>query len=306
MVSDAGAEPLLRRLAAACAMLVLVVVAASAYLRLGQAGFSCADWPACYGRIEANQVAQAAEPLVFWARLAHRLAAMGVTFLVLIIVVLAFRRRANDSRPLGWALAALVLTLLLALLGRWTPGTRIPAVTLGNLLGGFALIGVLWRLRVTAADGPARPSSSLLLWLCAALLALQVALGGLVSASFAGLSCLAFPGCGESGIHYQIELLSPFRSIAVDASGVAARPPGLTGLVALHRLAAAGLALACLALAWRWWSAGRRGLALRLAALIVIAYALGIAIAFSAPPLLLVFGHNFVAALLVLTLAEGA
>ncbi|MBI3149450.1 MAG: COX15/CtaA family protein [Betaproteobacteria bacterium] len=297
-----------RRLATGCALLVLVVVAASAYLRLGQAGFSCADWPACFGRIEINQQTLALEPLVFWARVAHRLAAMGVAVLVLSLVVLGYRQRREDARSLRLALLALSLTLFLAVLGRWTPGTRVPAVTLGNLLGGFMLLAALWRLRAApSVRRQAHPARGLLL-LCAVLLAGQVALGGMVSASFAGPSCPGFPGCGPQGMEVRAELFNPFRSIALDAAGVAERPAGLAGLVVAHRLLALILSVALLSLAWRLWQAPRpeRGLAVRLLVLIGLAYGLGVATALTAPPLGLVFGHNFVAALLVLTLADAA
>lgn len=300
-------SPLLPRLAGASAMLVLAVVAASAYLRLSQAGFSCADWPACFGRVLANQEAMAIEASVFWARVAHRLAAMGVTVLVLACVVLAYRFRAEDARPLRLALIALALTLFLAILGRWTTGSRIPAVTLGNLLGGFALLAALWRLRLGVA--PAAHEKRLvrgLVLVAAAFLTLQVALGGLVSASFAGLACTGFPGCGPAGVVFDLALFNPFRVVEIDASGAILRPPGLSGLVAAHRALALLLALVLLALATQLWRqpAGQRALALRLLALLGLGYALGVASALTAPPLALVFGHNVVAALLALSLAE--
>jgi len=298
---DAADGRVLSRLAGVCAVLVLVVVAASAYLRLGQAGFSCADWPDCYGRIGANQAVQAAEPMVFWARAAHRLAAVGVTMLVLAILALAFRRRAIDRRSLHLALLALGLTLFLAVLGRWSSGSRVPAVTVGNLLAGFALVGVLWNLHRAR---PQRLPAPGLARACVLLLGLQVALGGLVSANFAGLSCPGFPGCGEYEIRFDSVLFNPFRSVAMDASGAVERPQGSTGLVATHRLTAFGLGFACLILAWRQWQSERRGEALRLAALIGLTCALGIGIALGAPPLWVVFGHNLVAALLAMTLAD--
>lgn len=296
----------LRRLATACALLVLAVVAASAYLRLGQAGFSCADWPACFGRVEANQKALSSEPLVFAARLAHRLAAMGVTGLVLALVFVSYRQRPLDPRPWRLSLLALGLTLFLALLGRWTAGTRLPAVTLGNLLGGFALLGVLWRLRGLGAVLPRPAGQRVLVGICGALLALQIASGGLVSARYAGPSCAGFPGCAGAVMIFEPGLFNPFQAVDFDATGAAQRPVGLTGLVGVHRLLALVLSALLLVLAWRRWAAGgaSRAQVLRLVVLVGLAYGLGVAAALTAPPLLLVFGHNLVAALLVLTLSE--
>lgn len=296
----------LRRLATTCALLVLAVVAASAYLRLGQAGFSCADWPACFGHVEANQKALAGEPLVFTARLAHRLAAMGVSILVLALLFVSYRQRGLDPRPWRLSLMALGLTLLLALLGRWTAGTRLPAVTLGNLMGGLALLAVLWRIRGLAV-APLRPSRrGVLVGVCGLLLALQIALGGLVSARFAGPSCTGFPGCQGQELVFESRLFNPLHAIDFDVSGAVQRPAGLTGLVAAHRLAALVLSAALLALAWQRWAAGgpSRVQAPRLVVLVGLAYGLGVAAALTAPPLLLVFGHNLVAGLLVLTVSD--
>ncbi len=307
MPAEARALRLLPRLAGACAVLVLVVVAASAYLRLAQAGFSCADWPACYGQLAANQSAMALEALSFWARVMHRLAATGVTVLVLCLVVLAYRLRLAYSRLWRLSGVALALTLFLAVLGFWTSGNRYPAITLGNLLGGMALLAILWRLRTTVPDAaPSAPIPPTLLVLAAVLLALQVALGGLVSASFAGLSCPGFPGCGAVGASFDWALFNPLRRIEIDASGGVLRPAELSGLVVAHRLLALALSLAILTLAaWLWRrGASQKVLALRLVVLLGVAYGLGVASAFAAPPLYLVFGHNVVAALLAVSLAE--
>lgn len=53
-----GATCLLATATSIALVLVFTVIAASAYLRLDQAGLGCADWPACYGaRLAASGAA---------------------------------------------------------------------------------------------------------------------------------------------------------------------------------------------------------------------------------------------------------
>ena len=77
---DVPAQRVVRILATLAAALVLVIVVASAYMRLSAAGLSCSDWPACYGHI-----ATTAEPTTHLriARVAHRIAATAVAAIVL-------------------------------------------------------------------------------------------------------------------------------------------------------------------------------------------------------------------------------
>ena len=78
-------------------LLVFVVVVLSAYIRLGDAGLGCADWPACFGQIGMHDNRSLAEggPLLppDAARSFHRVAATLFGFFVLGIVYLAIRHR---------------------------------------------------------------------------------------------------------------------------------------------------------------------------------------------------------------------
>lgn len=150
--------------AAACAALVLVVVASSAWLRLAA--------PACPpGGCEGFVLADA-------VRLAHRVAAMGVTVAALVLVALAWKP------PARWAMraaAVLVLALVaaLAIVGRSAAGAPPPAVLLANLLGGLTLLGVAVGIAAAARAGPApvrrAPAVS------AAVLAAAIATGALLA-----------------------------------------------------------------------------------------------------------------------------
>jgi cytochrome c oxidase assembly protein subunit 15 len=166
-----------RAAAIGCA-LVFAVIVASAYLRLSQAG---PGWSGLAG----------------FARIVHRLAASAEALLAVMIVVAC--RGARRSWAGGAYTAAVIaaLTVFLALLGIVTAEAQTPAVTLGNLLGGMALLGSLWSLRLQARSAVPAACSNTAFWMWGgvALLALQIALGGLVSAHQAATSCATFPAC---------------------------------------------------------------------------------------------------------------
>jgi heme A synthase len=84
-------------------------------------------------------------------RLTHRLAASAVGILALGTVILCFTRRplpAHITRPIAWMVA---VTVILALIGPLTPGYRIEAVTVANVVGGMVLLMAFWWLRESVA-----------------------------------------------------------------------------------------------------------------------------------------------------------
>jgi heme a synthase len=184
----------MRWLVLAALLLMLVLTTTSAYIRLSQAGLGCADWPACYGRArlpEAGQLLPEHAPL-FWAHALHRLAASSVGLLLVLIVFLG----RNQLQGIGARFAAwtvLALAGLLAVLGMVTP-SNLPAVTLGNLLGGMTMIALLWWLH-QRGRGASAGAGRMLLWLAFGALALQIALGGMIGARQAALACVTLPEC---------------------------------------------------------------------------------------------------------------
>lgn len=139
----------LRSLAWACVLLMLLVTSVSAWLRLAQPRAPCADWPECRSTqsAEPGRVAPTwlgATPVLDTVRKVHRLAATLALLVALGLVVISLRQR--PRRHAGHALALLALALGLALLGIVTPGSRAPAVLLGNMLGGLLMLAVAWQL----------------------------------------------------------------------------------------------------------------------------------------------------------------
>jgi len=305
---------LLRLLATAGAALMLIVVVTSAYLRLTQAGLSCSDWPACYGRVDAHAAATAG---MSGARLTHRIAASAVGIVLLAALLVGVAQRPWPKRQVAITIAALAVALFLAGLGSTLPASTdaMPSlrVTLSNLGGGFALLALLWWLRLSTLPAARLPEkSSALLKLAAALtlfaVVAQIALGALVSAKFAALACPAFPGCGADWPQRALlDALDLTHGPPSGANGEMLRPPALAALHWTHRVGA--LIVAALGVVIMPSLLGAGGNARRtgaiLAVLLVLQPALGATAVLASFPLALVVAHNACAALLLLVLMSA-
>ncbi len=288
----------LRRLALMCAVMVLAVTSLSAYIRLSKAGLGCADWPQCYGQNlrQAQQgVATSADDQTStaMARLAHRVAAVAALLLVITMVMVCFGNRPVLRTEGAMTLTLLALAIGLAVLGRWSSGARVPAVAMGNLLGGFAMLALSARLAVAGKPlrtVPLRP------WVVVAALALlvQVALGGLVSASYAGLSCSGAVDCLAAARGIGWVTLNPWREPMLSAVEPF-NPPGALPQV-LHRGLALALLLLLAPLAVAAIRAGRPRTGAALLGLTVLQVAVGLAMVASGLPLALAQAHNLLAA----------
>lgn len=190
----------------------MILVSLSAYLRLSHSGIGCADWPACYGRIGVPEqvtevissknayqriLAEAEQPLA-WATPLHRFVASILGLFIVFLVVLAIR----NKRDILLSLSLLAITIYLALLGLKSGGLHDPAVVMGNLGGGFLMLGLLgwmWFKR-----GPAKKTigkrkiPGALPGIATLVLILQILMGGLTSANFAATSCQSLPDCHGS------------------------------------------------------------------------------------------------------------
>jgi heme A synthase len=149
----------------ACAALVFVVVASSAWLRLAATPCPAAG---CEGFTLADAV-----------RLAHRIAAMGVSVLALVIAALAWRPPARPGLRAA-AIAVLVLVAVLAFVGRRSASGAPPAVVITNLLGGLALLAAC--TGIAAAARFARGRCALPCLAAATIHGLALATGGLLAA----------------------------------------------------------------------------------------------------------------------------
>jgi heme a synthase len=268
----------LHRVATAAVVVVLVIVASSAYLRQASVRLNCPDWPACTQRVTGEDPARAQPAAERAARLVHRLSASIAGALVLLIAYLSAVQRPRVRSDIALSAALVVLTVFLAVLGRWSRTSQAPLVTLGNLLGGMTLLALLhWmRLRTSRVQASAVDARRLAPVAGAALaLALAgVALGALVSGSHAVSAVRAASGELLASAH----LLSGLLVLL------------LTGTLALHP------------------AARESGRSIGVAAFtLVIAQAMtGWASTRFDYPLVVALTHNLLAALLLIALVTAA
>lgn len=289
----------LSRMAWLCAALVLAITLLSAWLRLAKSGLGCADWPGCYGelwRATAGTVPAAVEAskTVLAVRLAHRVLAVAALVLIVIMLATAWPPRRHGGRAAFEAAALLGVTLALALLGALGAQSLLPAVALGNLLGGFAMLALSLRL---ASGRPIDAGTGARVWLWAAfgLVLLETALGGLASASGSLLACDGLSDCwAEAQDGPAWSALNPWHAPALG---------GGAGVQWAHRLGSWLVLLLAAPLAWRLRPHDRRGAAAVLACLLLQA-ALGPLMASAGYPMALVLAHNVLAAFTLALLAR--
>lgn len=313
-------------------LLVILLVSLSAYLRLAHSGIGCYDWPNCYGQIgqppvvsqpisseNAYQriVAEASQPLA-WATPLHRLVASVLGLLIVFLVMLAFKQKKDRLI----ALATLAVTVFLALLGVKSGGLHNPAVVMGNLSGGFVMLGLLgWMLfkdagfndpDLNVVERQQVPMSSKLLRILPAaaiiLLVIQILLGGLTSANFAATSCQSLPDCHGSWLPGAdvFKAMDLSRTQQVTASGQAIGGQERIDIHIAHRVGAVITATMVLLAGFFAWRAGGR---MRFAGTIVlllvtIEFSIGVAAIASDLPIGLAVAHNLLAGLLLLGLLK--
>jgi len=322
----------IRWLAIVACALTVCITASSAFIRHAQGGLGCPPGAACEWRAQgakgaasaqepsdasaggavaapagqSSGDAAAAAPGVRSARALHRVSAMLVGVLVLLIAVFGWVSMSTGGRvALAFALAD---TVFLAWLGRFTPHP-VPLVTIGNLVGGIALAAAfawiaasLCSVRTRSQRAAARPrrrerGAAAAAFVALVLLAGAAWVGTMIGAQDAIAACGAARCAGE--VRLDPAALDPLRTPqGVDAA--AAR-----GLHWLHRAAAVAFAFAALLVALRGRGAAPASAA-ALVVLLVAQAALGVGTTTGTNALATATLHNAVATLLAVTLATIA
>jgi cytochrome c oxidase assembly protein subunit 15 len=295
------------------ASLAFVVVVIGAFVRLSDAGLSCPDWPTCHGALlPKGAAAQGEGELVkMWKEMIHRYAA-GLLGLLVVGLGAAeiFLRRAWPKAVFLWA-----LIVTQALLGMWTVTRGLtPVVVVLHLLTGLLVVAVLFHQArrfampmMALSFSPARQR----IWPVMALLALavQVALGGWVSANYAGSACPDFPTCQGRllpPLHFQEAFAvepTPPGALLVEA---VLSPQGRMTIHMLHRAWAVVVLIILVAMGVSMWRrTDSRALGLALCILPIIQVSIGAGLPLLGLPLPLAWLHNLTASILLLLCIEA-
>lgn len=287
----------MRALAITSLLFVLALMSVSTYSRLESAGIGCADWPACYGLLgDAKDETPALGGMI------ERLIAGTLLLLMLAATLISLRQR----RDRLLSLVLLGLAAFLAWQGVTSGEVHSRAVVMGNLGGGFALLGLLGWMIFRDARPHANASFKVRRWVVAALvlLCIQIAFGGLTSANFAATACSSVPDCHGSWLPGS-DLTTAFdlsRQYELGPTGLALGGAERADIHKLHRLVA-GVTLLTALIAGGLALAGRMGMtAVFVIALAALEFSTGVAAILLDLPIGIAVAHNLLAAILLLGL----
>lgn len=216
------------------------VVAVFSLMTLGNvvsatgSGLACPDWPLCHGSLIPPL------RLDVLIEYSHRLAALAATVVIVATIVLTLRgTRAPSLRRLAWLLPALLAAQIG--LGGITVLLKLPhLISTAHLVNALLILaGLIVLARGLQAGAPARAGGDRLRRLARVgliVLLVQLALGGYVRHSGAGLACPDFPLCSGdllptqwlAGVHWVhrwlgVLLLGLFLHVAVVGRTTATR-----------------------------------------------------------------------------------
>jgi cytochrome c oxidase assembly protein subunit 15 len=313
---------LFRRLCLLATLIALCVVVLGAWVRLGDAGLGCPDWPGCYGHLTVGQAVENADaanaafperPLEAEKALKemiHRYLASTLGLLIVAIAVVAWANRRDPAQPARLPGFLVLLVVFQGLLGMWTVTLLLkPAIVSAHLAGGLATMSLLWWLGLRV-DRSSRPASERGLRNLAVVglvvLAIQILLGGWVSSNYSALACPDFPTC-QNSYWPDMDFRDAFvlwRGLGIDYEGGVLDHPARVAIHYTHRLWAAVTAVVLGILAWRAMRSGQSR-AVRVAgaavgAVLITQWVVGPVMVLETLPLALATAHNGVAAVLLL------
>jgi cytochrome c oxidase assembly protein subunit 15 len=239
-----------------------------AFTRLTDSGLGCPDWPGCYGsasplgareEIHAAQSAQPTGPVTAgkaWIEMVHRYLATAVGVLIVVMTAAAWRQRRELPLSPWWATATLAWVIAQGAFGALTVTMKLyPAIVTLHLMGGIGLLVLLALQDQAFAPRPLALSRAarMAAWSAAALVGVQIALGGWVSTNYAVLACRDFPLC-QGQWWPAMDFAHAFtlrRELGQTAAGSYLPFAALTAIHVAHRLAALAVLAALVVLVWQ-------------------------------------------------------
>jgi cytochrome c oxidase assembly protein subunit 15 len=291
-----------RSLVAATIALTFIVIVVGGYVRLSDAGLGCPDWPLCYGRTLPAQISDAGALARAWKEMGHRYLAGALGILILLLAVLSWKNR----RLRRITAAVLALVIFQATLGMWTVTMLLrPAIVTAHLLGGMTTLALLILLYLQEGQHAPAPQTRALRAIAAlslAALAVQIALGGWVSANYAALACPDLPGC-MGRVFPPMDFGNAFhvlRELGRTGDGELLPLQALTAIHWTHRVFALIVAALVAFCAYKAFEMpALRGIAIAVAALLVAQFSVGVSNVALGLPLPLAAAHTAGAALLL-------
>jgi cytochrome c oxidase assembly protein subunit 15 len=181
---------------------------------------------------------------------------------------------------------------------------------MGNLAGGFAMLGLLGWMVLRKPGRSADDRLSLQKWTGAALvvLCLQILLGGLTSANFAASACQTIPDCHGSWLP-GAEIAAAFdisNTHLISDAGMVLGGAERAAIHKLHRIAAMLTAIIVLLAGTAAIKAGAdlRKVGIVVMLLVATEFALGVSAILTSLPIGIAVAHNWIAALLLLGLLK--
>ena len=222
------------RLLTAVVVFAFFTIVLGSWVRNAGAGLSCPDWPLCHGHF--------IPPMEYRIMLEyfHRLAAAGVSLLLLVSLAQVLRKSELRKTIGPWLGVSMLFLVAQIILGKLTVDRLLQWEVVATHLGVAvcflaALVGathMAWRLdaaKKTGRHAKAEKNSGIdssFLWaarLTAAVVFGQILLGGSVSSHYAGLACPDFPTChgewwpgfsGQTGIQFLHRLGAVLATLA--------------------------------------------------------------------------------------------
>ncbi len=309
-------KTLFSRLLGLSVILALIVIVLGAYTRLSDAGLGCPDWPGCYGqlavpdKVSSDDYQRPLEVGKAWKEMIHRYVAGSLGIFILVILFMTIKGLPRKKQPIKLPLILLGTVIFQALLGMWTVTLLLsPIIVSAHLMGGMTTLSLLWWLYLNQKDylSPAiRITGGFKFYSLLALVAviIQVFLGGWTSSNYAALACgVDFPTCAQQWLP-EMDFKNGFdltHKSGINHEFGTLESPARTAIQFVHRVGALVVFVYLSIFSLFLLKKGLKRIAYTLLSMLALQVSLGIMNVVLALPLFVAVLHNFVAALLLLT-----